>query len=391
MNGLVSIVDRMALAGGERAIRVWSSQAARFGLAALALFTLAVAVVAYLFPITNWDIFAYLASAYETPGMNAEALHRHAYETVRNSVTDGRFTVLTEDREYRIRQYADPQAFATMLGFYKVKWLYTASIGWLSELTEPLNAIRLISALSAAAIGGLSIVWLWRERALHLAPLAIAALMLANFGEIARLGTPDAFSAAFFLTGILAFLRKSEIAAGVLLFLAFLARPDHAAYIGVLLAVSLLLRSFSWGVLAAFAGAVIAYVPITQAAGHPGWWIHMWFTHIEFVESLEGFDPPFSLLVYGRIVVQALARSFIENQWPAVLVVGCAGWWLLSRNRVELARREVIILVTTLLGIAAKFAVFPLYETRFHFAYLVAFSLVLIAALARLPKRCATV
>jgi hypothetical protein len=381
---LTTFADRVAASSVSHFERLWSSLATPLGLLVLGLFTLAVAAAGLLFPETNWDVLAYLASAHETPGISAEALHRHAYDAVRNAVTEGEFTVLTEDRPYRVRQYADPEAFVTMLGFYKVKWLYVSLIGWLSEVTAPLYAVHLISASSAAVIGGLTISWLWSAQALRFAPLVVAALMMSQFGLAARLGTPDAFSAALLLAGAWAFLRKFEVLTAVFLFLAFLARPDHAAYLGVLLVVSMLMRSFSPGVLAAFIAALAAYMPITQAAGHPGWWMQMWFTHVEYVGTLEGFAPAFSPVVYAKIIVQAAVRSLVSETWMAVLVAGSALWWLMARFGAVFGPRERILLAGTLVAVAAKFVVFPLHETRFYLAYLIPFSLVLIAALPRL-------
>ena len=86
-------------------------------------------------------------SARDTPATSAGELHAFAFDTVREATKAGQFTVLTEDRDYRIRQYADPAAFATMLGFYKVKWLYIEAIRQMSAFTDPLTAIRLISAM----------------------------------------------------------------------------------------------------------------------------------------------------------------------------------------------------------------------------------------------------
>lgn len=383
MSAIIAMTDRLVVTSGGWAARVWSSQAAVLGFLLLAVFSLCVFAIGYFIPKADWDILAYVASAYQEPGMSAFEVHRHAYETVRHAVSEGDFLMLTEDRQYRIRQYADPDAFMSMLGFYKVKWLYIQSISWLSVFTDPMNALRLISSLSGAAIGGLSIAWLWRYRALHLAPLALSVMMLAGVGYITRVGAPDALSAALFVAGMFAFMRKREMSTAILLFLAFLARPDHIAFFGVLFVVSIFLRSFSWGALAAFVVSAIAYVPITQAAGHPGWWVQMWFTHVEYVGTLEGFHPAFSIAMYFQMLARAVVRSLIEHHWAAVMIIGCAIWWQMIQHHVAMARRETVVLTATVLAILAKFIVFPTHETRFYAAYLVVFGLILVCAAAR--------
>lgn len=383
MNALIASVDRLVVSSGGWAGRLWSSRAASLGLVLLLGFSLAIAAVGYFVPKTNWDIFAYLASAHETAESTPQELHDFAYGTVRKAIPSGEFTVLTQDRDYRIRQYEDPDAFVTMLGFYRVKWLYIETIRVLSERMNALDAIRLISAVSALAVGLLAIAWLWSRQALHMAPLAIAGLMLSGYGEVARLGTPDGLSAVFFAAGMLAFLHRREALTALLLFIAFLARPDHVAFIGVLFVVSIFMRCFSWGAVAAFVASIIAYVPITHAAGHPGWWVQMWFTHIEYVGTLAGFDPPFTVAAYLECLIKALVRSVVENEWLAVLILGAAAWWQMLQHRVGLTQRENAILAATLLAVAAKFVVFPLFETRFYFAYLLVFSLTLVGALGR--------
>jgi hypothetical protein len=378
---MIEDINIRILATGEWLARRLAPFASPLGVMLLLALTATITAAGWVFPIYNWDMFAYLAAAHEAPGISVEALHRHAYETVRLNAPAGDFIVLTQDRDYRVRQYADPEAFFTMLGFYRVKLLYVEALRWLSSVTDAYTALRLLSVVPVALTGGLVIWWLARERALHLAPLAMALLLACEFGERARSGTPDALSIMLFVVAMLAFMAKREALVAILLFTAFLARPDHLAYIGVLWFVSVFTRSFSWGATVAFFAGLVAYVPMTQAGGHPGWWIHFWFTHVEFVPTLEGFDPDFSLTVYAYALVRVVVRSMVEETWLAVLVLGCFAWWQMTLRGIALSRRETTVLVATLLAIGAKMVVFPLHETRFHLPYLIVFGLVLICAL----------
>jgi hypothetical protein len=378
---VIEDINIRILATGEWLARRLAPFAGTLGLVLLLALAATIAAAGWVFPIYNWDMFAYLAAAHEAPGISVEALHRHAYETMRQNAPAGDFIVLTQDRDYRVRQYADPEAFFTMLGFYRVKFLYVELLGWLSDFVDPYIAVRLLSVVPAALTVGLVAWWLARERALHLAPLAIALLLVCAFGERARSGTPDALSTMLFVAAMLAFMARREALVAILLFTAFLARPDHAAYIGVLWFVSVFTRTFSWGAFVAFAAAAIVYVPMTQAGGHPGWWVHFWFTHVEFVPTLEGFDPDFSLTVYAYAVVRVIVRSLVEETWLAVLLLGCFAWWQMTLRGFGFSRRETTVLVATLLAMGAKMVVFPLHETRFHLPYLIVFGLVLICAL----------
>jgi len=379
---LVEEINVYSLAIGEWLLRRLGSFAAVIGFCLLVAFTLTIAAAGWFFPINNWDMFAYLASAHEATGVtDPVALHAYAYETMRANVSEGDFTVLTQDREYRIHQYTDPAAFYTMLGFYRVKLLYVETAAWLSGYVDGYTALKLLSVVPSVLIGFIVTLWLVKERALHLAPLAVALLVTALFGDVSREGTPDAISSLAFIAAIFAFLARREGLVFGLLVLTFLARPDHLAYVGVLMVVSLMLGQRSWGTIAAFFVSLALYVPMTKAGGHPGWWTHFYFTHVEFVPTLAGFDPDFSIVTYLKTQMRVLVRSLVEETWLAVMIIGCFAWWQMVLRGVRLSSRETCILVATVLAIGAKLVVFPLHETRFWFPYLIVFGMVLISAM----------
>ena len=378
---MIRISNEVISRAGGGLLQLLAPWANVLGLALILAFTATVAAASWYFPSSNWDMFAYLAAAYEAPGVSVAALHHHAYETMRQSIPAGDFIVLTQDRLYRVRQYADPEAFFSMLGFYRVKFLYVEALSWLSQIVDPYTAIRVLSVVPALMTGLFLAYWLAREGALHLSPLVVALLLVVEFGEGAREGAPDMLSAMFFVAAMFAFIRGREAWVAMLLFLAFLVRPDNAAYIGVLMVVSVFFRSFSWGAAAAFFTALIVYFPMTEAGGHPGWWTHMWFTHVEYVQTLEGFDPDFSVLVYLQIVVRVIVRALVEETWLAAMLIGVAIWWQMILRGFQFRRRETAVIVATLLAMAAKMVVFPLHETRFHMAYVIVFGMVIICAL----------
>ena len=136
--------------------------------------------------------------------------------------------------------------------------------------------------------------------------------------------------------------------------------------------------------------ALVAYVPLTSMSGHPGWWVQFWFTNVDYVPTLEGFDPAFSLTVYLTAFVRVIVRSLVEEAWLAVVIIATVAFWQIVRAGITVSRRETTIVVATLLAIAAKMMVFPLHETRFHMAYIIVLGMVVIGALrdvAFLPQR----
>lgn len=354
--------------------------AALLGLGLLFLYTLTVAAAGFFFPEYNWDMIAYVATVVEKAVGDPQLLHAQTYDIVRNAIPHGDFVVLTEDRPYRIAQYTDPNAFHSMLGFYRVKWLYIETISGLSRFMDPVMAMHAVSAVSSAGIGLVVIGWLAWARRLAWAPLAFAALLVAGFGEMARLATPDAFATLFFLAGVLAYLRGREIVVAIMLVAAFLARPDHLAFIGVFMVVTAYMRPLSRGAIAAFVVSAALYVPITAAAGHPGWWVQFWFTDIEYVPTIEGFHPDFSIVMYFKAVVQTIVRILTQGAWFGLLVASLCGWLALEAANIRPGSRERALMVSLLLATAAKFVLLPLYDPRFHFAYVLAFAMVVITA-----------
>src|SRR5690606_21653231 len=95
------------------------------GLILLALYIVIVMAVAVVQPQTDWDMLAYVAIAAEHRFETPEALHAYAYGVIRDSVSPAVFEGLTNNGGgYRSQMYADPAGFVSMLGMYRVKWLY---------------------------------------------------------------------------------------------------------------------------------------------------------------------------------------------------------------------------------------------------------------------------
>lgn len=383
---LVSKAERRGQAVARAVASVAVSNAGWLGAAFLLVFTATVTAAAILFPLVQWDMIAYVATILEKTISDPQVLHEQVYRTVQGAVSHGEFIVLTEDRPYRAVQYSDPAAFYSMLGFYRVKWLYIEAISALSQFLPPVSAIRAVSAISAAGVGLTVLAWLASAGRLAWAPLAAAVLMITGYGYVARLATPDVFASLFFFIGVLAYLRRFEPLVALGFFCAFLARPDHLAFIGIFMVMTLYMRPISIGAIVAFVASAIAYVPLTAAADHPGWWVQLWFTDIEYVPTIEGFHPPFSIIVYCEAVVRSVVRSLVEETWFGVVILALFGWLVMARARIAIGQRERVLLVSLLMSIAAKFVIVPLHETRFHFATVVAIALVLIASLP-VPSR----
>ncbi|MCV0425261.1 MAG: hypothetical protein K5905_07300 [Roseibium sp.] len=356
-----------------RPLRSW------IGAGVLCLFIAMTAAVVHVFPLSNWDMFAYTATVLEPQIENTSELHRQSYAFVKDNVSEGEYLTLTQDRGYRIRQAEDPEAFVTMLGFYRLKILYVETARLLSGFTNPVAALRLVSLLSAIAVGGLLLIWMARTGTLMYGPIVVALLVLSAFGDAAQLLSPDLYATVFLVLTALFYLERLDLPAALSLVAAFLVRPDHLAFIGVFFVFAAIYGPGRWSMTICFAACFGLYLWLTSGADHPGWWIHMWFTHVEYVPTLKGFDPPFSVSGYLQMLVRSTVRSVMSQTWLALLFaqvlffVKC-----ICPEKTDLRSR--VLLYSVFASICAKYLVFPHYETRFYLPYLVIMGMILLVS-----------
>ncbi|MBD8877711.1 hypothetical protein [Roseibium polysiphoniae] len=349
------------------------------GALVLTVFALMVAAVVQIYPVSNWDMVAYTASVLESDISDPIELHDRSYALLKENVSEGEFQALTGDREYRIRQFEDPDAFATMLGFYRLKLGYVETARALSAFMDPVKSLRMISMLSAVAVAGVLLVWLARHGALMYGPIVVAMLIIADFGGSAALLSPDLYASIFLLLAGFLYIERQDLAAAASLIAALFIRPDHLAFIGVFFVFALIYGPGRWVMTATFVLSALAYAFVLKGESHPGWWIHLWFTHVEYVPTLEGFDPPMSPVIYLQMLVRSTVRSLMSNTWLAALLA-LVIFFAKVIKPAQMADRARILLYAIFTSICAKYLVFPHYETRFYFPYLIAMGTILLIA-----------
>ncbi|MEZ2333629.1 hypothetical protein AB6802_28245 [Mesorhizobium sp. RCC_202] len=378
-------LDRLISAGlawGEGTYARW---AAAIGAIAFSLYILLTAFTAWFMPDANWDMLPYLAIAEEGTHPDVQALHDYAYSTVKAGVSAGDYKTLTDDGGgFRSHMSDNAADFHSLLGMYRIKFLYAEILSGLSHVVSPVEAMRLVQAFSVLLFGAITLAWLRSEGALALAPVVGAVLIMADFGDAARASTPDLLCSALFLGGLFAYMRKREAATAILLFLAFMARPDNIVFLAIFAVLLVAFRQKAWGALAGFAASFVAYFAISHWAQHPGWWPHLWFSSIEQHYNMDGFEPPFSVAAYLKAFAASVVRAVTVNSWVGVSVLALAGWFGLHRAGFRLDRRAGILLAALVLGVLAKFTVFPIHDTRIYFPNLLPPFLLLIAPLTGL-------
>lgn len=347
--------------------------------------------LAALRPVPAWDMIAYLGAAWRDAFADPAALHEAVYAAVRADVADGAFRALAEGDSYRLRQSGDPAAFSSMLGMYAVKWLYVRLFGLLVPVFGPVMAGLAINAASAAVFLAVLLWWLRAVGLLNLAPAVAALLLLAGLPAMVMAPTPDLLTASLVVAGFLFLDRGHAALANAALLLAVLTRPDQAASVGVLMAFLWLLGDRQAPSLAlGFAGAVAAYVFATHGSQHPGWWPHLWFSTYRIQDSMDGFAPAFSPVVYAVAFAWNLVRALVEDSWLALMLGTLTAWALLEAGGLRFSSRRTALAGAALTAIAAKFVLFPLHDGRTAFPLIVpAMLLVLVEARDAARRRAA--
>ncbi|TSE10287.1 DUF2029 domain-containing protein [Mesorhizobium intechi] len=365
-------LDRLAETGLAWGEGIYARLAAPIGAAAFALYILLTAFTAWVMPDANWDMLPYLAVAEEGAHPDAQALHDYAYSAVKAGVSAGDYKVLTDDGGgFRSHMRENAADFHSLLGMYRIKFLYAEILSTLSAVMSPVEAMRLVQVFSVLLFGAIALLWLHREKALALAPVVGAVLIMADFGDAARASTPDLLTSALLLGGLYAYVRGRDVATAMLLFLAFMVRPDNIVFLAIFAVLLVVFRQKARGALAGFAASFVAYFAISHWAQHPGWWPHLWFSSIEQHYNMDGFEPAFSVTAYLKAFATSLLRAVNLNSWVGVSVLALAGWFATSRAGFRLDRRAGILFAALVLGALTKFAVFPIHDTRIYFPHLI--------------------
>ena len=354
--------------------------ARRAGIAFFGLVVFLTTFFAAVKPEYNWDMAPYIAVSLEDRISDPVELHRQAWAGIKERASERQWYELSAGNTYNADQWRNPNDFYSQLTMYRVKVGYMEAIRTLDHIVDPVTATVIISAVSALALGLLMLFWMIRHGFEEGAFLLVPVMLLAGYFDMGLLATPDLFMAVFGVGAVYLIVKDRPWTSVPLLFAMFLVRPD-----GIVFCFALLLSALAFGyarlpMLVAFVLALLAYRPITQAAGHPGWWPHFYFSNLELQNDMTGFAPPFSVIDYLHGVVRGINVALRFNNWPMIMMVLIVGWVLLALNGRSPDRRGTMMLVALVLCFCGKFATFPLPDDRVYFMYVAAFTAILLEA-----------
>jgi len=248
-----------------------------------------------------------------------------------------------------------PEDLASILPLFAVKAGYVMLLKLLSNFTNPISAMQIVSA-SSALIGAFLVFLAFHRIGGVLGYCWLPVLGAMDIDRLARICTPDALNFALYaLSFTLPVRRRSGSAVGALI-IATLVRPD-SLLLNVMLAVPILLFTSRLHAIFLVIGSVVFYLVTTQIADHPGWWAHFYFTFIEQQADLPSSTPPFDFVLYAKTISLFLAKVFVGGQWslPGVLLIIILYCGYRSRQEQFFYYAGI----TAMLAILAKMAIFP--------------------------------
>ncbi len=352
---------------------------------ALAIIAAMAAAIIYsvVKPDQNWDMIPYIATALENRYPDATQLHTETWRQVAEVTSEGELQALKYGGDYRSAQWASPDNFKSQLVMYRVKAGYIQLLRWLEPYTGLVRGGHLISIAAAFATGLLMLWLLGSYNALQAGLLVGPALLLAGYGPVTSAVFPDIAMAVLSFAAIFAILRERDWLGALLLVLSFTIRPDNIIMIFALLITAVLFGWRKLPLLIAFAACIVAGLMMEKAAGHPGWWAHLYFTCIEMQSSMTGFKPDFSIVLLVKAYIRGIILALYLESWPSMLLLALVAWAAMARAGIKanIPRLNGIVFAMVI-GILGKFVYFPMPYDRFFFNMIIIIVLMLSLAWA---------
>lgn len=348
---------------------------------ALVLFAAVTVVFTFLRPVYNWDVLAYLGATVKDGVLSNAEIQAYAYGVVKAAVPPEAFIGMTETSSYGLRQMTDPDAFVSMIGMYETKWFYISLMKWLTPFVGAYNSTYVINFAALLILITTTGLWLRATGLSAYAPLVIGLYFMLEFSGFHATQQPDFFSNSLLIASLLSYERKRNVQGAALMLLTILTRPDQVATAGVLMACGWLLRDRATPIFAAtFVLGLLGWFLIGQVTDGVPYWTQIWFTTYQAQDTLVGFNPEFSPLVYILAVGFNIYRALFQNTWLAAYGIAIAWAGYLYFNAAIIDRRRQVLLLAMLLAVAAKFTVFPLSDGRIYFAPLAVFFMIAFAS-----------
>ncbi|MAL76917.1 MAG: hypothetical protein CMM62_18255 [Rhodospirillaceae bacterium] len=255
---------------------------------------------------------------------------------------------------------------------YKIGFVWPAiALTWMG--VDPHWALRLLSAIPAAVLFGMTAVWLCRRMDARIAiPLSLMGMGFMLY-QTARYEYPDSLTALALGAAMIAHGKAMPRTTGLLLLAAITVRADAIIFVGAYLGVATFFcqgprrmpfwqAAVPWGIV-----SLLLYAGIVAVMNPPGYKAVFSHSLISQTPFLQISEPIVTFEIYLEILIRQLGYLMVDGIKlliiaPLVLVA----YWI-SRRHTELQIYGEIGAISVAM-VALHFIIFPYYDPRYYSA-----------------------
>ncbi|MDF1750176.1 MAG: hypothetical protein P1V34_15000, partial [Alphaproteobacteria bacterium] len=253
---------------------------------------------------------------------------------------------------------------------YKIGFVWPAiALTWMG--VDPHWALRLLSAIPAAILFGLTGAWLCRRVDARMAlPITLLGLGFMLY-QTARYEYPDSLTALVLGCAMMAHSKAMPRAVGLLLLAAIIVRADAIIYVGAYLGVATFFcqkprklafwsSAVPWGIT-----ALLLYAGIVSSMNPPGYQAVFSHSLISQTPFLQDSNAVISIDIYLSILSRQLGYLLVDGfKLLLIAPIVLLGYWI-SRKYPDLQVYGEIGAISVAM-VALHFIIFPYYDPRYY-------------------------
>lgn len=348
---------------------------------------LGVSILSLKKPSYNWDMLAYTAVILQYDAQTKD-VHQLVYQLASRQLPADTYDLLAGTSNPERKNWKDnTAAFQQKLPVYVIKPLYTVMAYGFYKLGVPIFKATMVPSVIAYIITGILLL-IWLNKYLKPVPSTITCsiiMLLPPVLEAAKLSTPDFLAGMLLFYGIY-FLVEKASATGFFIFgiLAVLSRIDFILPLLILLlALTFLAKELSVRKLITFMGiAVVIYLLIANNASGYGWNILYFPSFFGTLNPKHEVRSTFVMHDYWELLKAQVMTALYHSHFVWLLLI--AMLTLLQCRLYELKNNiAILIIISLLFAIVARFLLQPVVADRFYIGYYLLFVTLFVVQLAK--------
>ncbi|WCT12058.1 hypothetical protein [Mucilaginibacter jinjuensis] len=351
---------------------------------------LGVGVLSFKKPSYNWDMLAYTAVILQYDAQTKD-VHQMVYQLASRQLPADTYDQLAGASNPERKNWKENDAaFHQKLPVYVIKPLYTMMAYGFYKLGIPIFKATVVPSVIAYIMTGiLLLIWLNKYlKPVHATITCSMIMLLPPVLEAAKLSTPDFLAGMLLFYGVYFMVEKASVTAFFIFgILAVLSRIDFILPLLILLpALTFLAKELSVGKLIAFMSiAVVVYLLIASNALGYGWNMLYFPSFFHTLNPKHEVRSAFSMHDYWELLKAQVMTALYHSHFVWLLLI--ATLTLLQYRLYELkSNMAILIIISLLFAIAARFLLQPVIADRFYIGYYLIFVTLFVVQLTKRPR-----